>query len=117
MAKPHKGRFVPYQVLSPGWAAVHTGETPPDPISEPGLPISRATDAQGNVFQRWSVMSRRDLLKASCAAATALSFGPSVFSGREALAAEGGAPVVGQDREGQVADWQGVAQFLYGQRF
>jgi hypothetical protein len=57
------------------------------------------------------------LLKASCAVATALSLGSSALRGRDALAAEEGVPVVGQDEEGKVADWQAVAEFLYGEEF
>ena len=55
MQKPKKGEFVPYETLSPGWEAVYTGETSLEPISEPGVPVARATDEQGNVLQRWSV--------------------------------------------------------------
>jgi hypothetical protein len=55
MSKARKGQLVPQETLSPGWEAVYTGEMSPEPISEPGLPVSRATDEQGNVLQRWPV--------------------------------------------------------------
>ena len=45
-------------------------------------------------------ISRRDFLKASCAVAAALGVGPSVFKGKEALAAEGGVPVVWLQAQG-----------------
>jgi hypothetical protein len=47
--------LVPYELLSPGYEAVYTGEASADPLQEEGWPLSRFSDSQGNIYQRWSV--------------------------------------------------------------
>jgi hypothetical protein len=46
-------------MVSPGLEAVYTGETSAEAISARGWPISRFTDAQGRVYEKWSVWTWR----------------------------------------------------------
>jgi hypothetical protein len=55
MASPSKRRLAPYDMLSPGFEAVYTGETSNEPIPPTGWPVSRSTDDSGRVVQTWSV--------------------------------------------------------------
>jgi hypothetical protein len=48
-------RLIPYELLSPGFEAVYTGEKSTSPLQEENWPISRLTDLQGNIYERWSV--------------------------------------------------------------
>jgi hypothetical protein len=50
-----KKHLVPYELLSPGYEAVYTGEKSAVPLQDEGWPISRFTDSQGNIYERWSV--------------------------------------------------------------
>ena len=50
-----KKSLVSYELLSPGYEAVYTGETSAAPLQDEGWPISRFTDSQGNIYERWSV--------------------------------------------------------------
>jgi hypothetical protein len=52
-------RLVPYAMVSPGFEAVYTGERSEAPIAPQGWPISRYTDEQGDVIERWSVWTWR----------------------------------------------------------
>jgi hypothetical protein len=47
--------LVPYELLSPGFEAVYTGEKSTTPLQEENWPISRLTDLRGNIYERWSV--------------------------------------------------------------
>jgi hypothetical protein len=55
MDHPSKRHLVPYNVLSPGFEAVYTGEKSSTAIDPTGWPISRSTDDSGNVIETWSV--------------------------------------------------------------
>ena len=48
-------RLVPYEMVSPGFEAVFTGEKSDEPIEPHGWPISRFTDQDSNAIARWSV--------------------------------------------------------------
>lgn len=50
-----KRRLVPYDLVSPGFEAVYTGEKSAESIHDEGWPISRFTDDQGNIIEQWSV--------------------------------------------------------------
>ena len=50
-----KRRLVPYDLVSPGFEAVYTGEQTAEPIQDDGWPVSRFTDEHGNLIERWSV--------------------------------------------------------------
>ncbi len=50
-----KRHLVPYDLVSPGFEAVYTGEKSAEPIHDEGWPISRFTDDQGNIIEQWSV--------------------------------------------------------------
>ncbi len=47
--------FIPYSLLSPGFEAVYTGKKSPVPIQEENWPVSRFTDEDGSLIERWSV--------------------------------------------------------------
>lgn len=48
-------RLVPYGMISPGFEAVFTGERSSTPLKQDDWPISRFTNDEGNVIERWSV--------------------------------------------------------------
>src|SRR5512136_3090496 len=50
-----KKHLLPYEMLSPGFEAVYTGEKSAAPLQEESWPISRFTDSQGNIYERWPV--------------------------------------------------------------
>lgn len=52
--KPKK-YLVPYELVSPGYEAVYTGEKSATPLHEDKWPIARYTDDQGNIYEQWSV--------------------------------------------------------------
>jgi len=47
--------LMPYEMVSPGFEAVYTGEKSDEAIQPDGWPISRFTDDSGNVIEKWSV--------------------------------------------------------------
>ena len=47
MSEAGRPRLVPYDMVSPGWEAVYTGEKAQE--------VSDSTDAHGNVIERWSL--------------------------------------------------------------
>ena len=50
-----KKRLVPCERVEPGFEAVYTGEKSDVPIEPRGWPVSRCTDKDGNVIEKWSV--------------------------------------------------------------
>jgi hypothetical protein len=50
-----KKHLVPYGLVPPGYEAVYTGEKSAAPLQDEGWPISRFSDSQGNIYERWNV--------------------------------------------------------------
>jgi len=53
MAKEKKIRLAPYDMVSPGFEAVYTGEKSSCPIEKDELITGLATDKDGNIIRRW----------------------------------------------------------------
>jgi hypothetical protein len=51
--------FVPQEMLVPGFEAVYTGEISPQTIASVGWPISRFSDENGRVYEKWSLWTWR----------------------------------------------------------
>ena len=54
MGKAKKNDFVPYELLSPGFEAVYTGEAELSKIDQSDLDFSYTQDQEGNVFMKYS---------------------------------------------------------------
>ena len=55
MKSSSKRVLIPYELLSSGFEAVYTGEKSDEMIQPNGWPISRFTDNNGNIIEKWSV--------------------------------------------------------------
>ncbi|MFH2068996.1 MAG: hypothetical protein ABII89_06005 [Candidatus Omnitrophota bacterium] len=59
MGESDKRKLVPYETVSPGFEAIYTGEKSDRPIESNNWPISRFTDKNSNVIEKWSVWTWR----------------------------------------------------------
>jgi len=59
MCEAIERKLVPYDMVSPGFEGLYTGERSGEPIQPHGWPISRSTDQSGNVVEKWSVWTWR----------------------------------------------------------
>ena len=57
MSDTKQQRLVPYELVSPGFEGVYTGERSSAPIDETEIITIRATDEDGNVISRWPVFT------------------------------------------------------------
>jgi hypothetical protein len=57
MANEKKNKLVPYNMVSPGFEAIYTGEKSSRPIEETELITSLTTDKDGNIIRKWSTFS------------------------------------------------------------
>ena len=57
MGQKQEIRLVPYEVLSPGFEAVFTGEKSSSPVEKTEINTTLTTDEAGHVLRKWSVFT------------------------------------------------------------
>ena len=55
MERKQKNRLVPYEMLSPGFEAVYTGEKTFSPVEKTEIITTLTTDKEGNIIRKWPV--------------------------------------------------------------